>query len=165
MKTVKFLMRQSGEFVSTPRNIDSPFVGQDYDKTKMADTIRSNDDWRPEPKLMYAIEEIEIPEWMSPDDFSEHNWTWYKRIGGTEELGKSVYDKIIGIKNGTLRLACMKLLNTKKFRSSFRESLKNQLVAWIQDINPKFKEPFSIKQQHSLCNEYTYQEARQIGVA
>jgi len=165
MKKVEFLTRQYGEFNYTPRSIVEPYLGQEYDKEAMADTILSNSDWRPHPKKLYAVETFEIPEWMNPKEFSQLEWEYYVKIGGTEELGREVYFKITSIKNGVLRLAAMKLLKTKKFRSEFRKSLKEQLVQWIENEHPKYDNPFSDKQKYKLCDSYTALEAKRLGIA
>jgi hypothetical protein len=165
MKKVEFLTKQYGEFHYTPRSIVEPYIGQDYDTEAMAGTIISNDNWMPHPKKLYAIETYEIPEWLNASEYDDHTWTWYTKIGGKEEFGKQAYLKITSIKNGVLRLASIKLLKTKKFRSDFRKSLKEQLVSWIENENPKYDLPFSQKQQNSLCDSYTALEAKRIGVA
>lgn len=167
MKTVSFLMIQRGEFHYTPRNILEPYIGQEYDREAMAGTILSNDDWRAHPKKLYDLQDIEIPEWMTPKEYVtySHNWIWYKKIGGTEELGKKVFIKISSIKDGALRLASLQLLKTKRFKSELRKSFQKQLISWIEDKNSKYDNPFSQKQSSILCNSYVRMEAIRIGVA
>jgi hypothetical protein len=46
--------------------------------------------------------------------------------------------------------AVFKLLETKKFRSAFRESLKNQLVNWISEEDHAYKSPLSPRQWEIL---------------
>jgi hypothetical protein len=164
MKTVKYLMKQYGEYVYTARDIFEVYTGQDYDTEADAGCIRGYDSWQHAPKNLYAVQEIEIPEWMTPEDYiaQEHNWKWYTKIGGTEDLGKQAFEKITRITNGALRLACIKLLKTKKFRSDFRKSLKSQLLTWIE--NGEYALPFSWKQERALVNEYIRIEAKRIGV-
>ena len=62
MKTVKFLMRAYGEYNDTPRAIEAPYVGQDYDKDAIKPTILNSGDWRPTSRPLYAVEDVEIPE-------------------------------------------------------------------------------------------------------
>ena len=45
---------------------------------------------------------------------------------------------------------CVELLNVKKFKSAFRESLATQLRTWLNDPAPKFKFPFSHKQEECV---------------
>jgi hypothetical protein len=165
MKKVKFLMKQYGEYVYTPRDIYAVYTGQDYDVNEDAGCIRGYDSWQHAPKKMWAVEEIEIPEWMTPEEYiaREHAWKWYTKIGGTEDMGKQAFEKLTRITNGALRLACVKLLKTKTFRSEFRKSLKNQLLNWIE--KGEYALPFSWKQEKALVNSYVKIEAKQLGVA
>lgn len=50
----------------------------------------------------------------------------------------------------SIQEGCYALLKTKKFRSKFRESLRNQLVAWLQDPAPSHPTPFSTRQLEFL---------------
>jgi hypothetical protein len=46
--------------------------------------------------------------------------------------------------------ACVKLLNTKAFRSEFRASLCTQIKKWLMDDNPAHATPLSYKQRQYL---------------
>lgn len=46
---------------------------------------------------------------------------------------------------------CVKLLATKKFRSDFRRSLCQQLIAWLMNDNPEYSRPFSDRQARYLA--------------
>ena len=166
MKTVLYLTEQLGEQYVTPRDIIAPYTGQDYDKDAEVRCIRYWDDWTIIMKKRYAVEEYDIPEWMTPEEYigQQINWKYYKAIGGTEEMGRQVYYKITSIENGALRLAAMKLLKTKKFRSAFRKKLREQLENWIEGKS-EYDKPFSPKQVRALIDPWTYREAKRIGVA
>ena len=167
MKTIKYLTRQYGEFHSTPRSIVEPYNElnhKDINFEDMSDTILSNDDWRPYPKKTWGIQELSIPEWMNPTDYEPIKFRYYLKIGGSELLGKKVYEKITSIEDGGLRLACIKLLKTKKFKNKLRENLKAKLILWIND-DTEFDTPFSFKQTNVLVNRYIIQEAKCLGVS
>jgi len=164
MKKIQYLARAYGECLNTPYDIVEEYIGQEYDKEAMKGCILSNDDWRPCSKPLYTILEVEIPEFMEPAEFNPITWKYYVRCGGSEELGRRVYERLTSLENGALRLACLQLLNTKSFKSSYRESLKNQLQTWVSDDEPKYKEPFSSKQYMSIVNPYVIKEAKRIGV-
>lgn len=159
-------MRAYGEYQDSPRSIEAPYIGQDYPKDEIHPTIRNSGDWRPMSKLRYAIEEIEIPEWMTPEEFvyNTHNWKWYKKIGGNEDLGRKAFFKITTINNGVLRLALVKLLKQKSFRSDFRQSLRLQLEKWLGNDN-SYQYPFTDNQMKYVINDFLRIEAKQIGVA
>lgn len=44
------------------------------------------------------------------------------------------------------REACLVLLKTKNFRSSFRKSLRDQIVGWLEDSSPTYQTPLSDRQ-------------------
>jgi len=46
--------------------------------------------------------------------------------------------------------ACVTLLKTKKFRSTFRESMARQIKEWLVDPNPKFPSPLSARQRQYI---------------
>lgn len=52
--------------------------------------------------------------------------------------------------DGRIFEGCVELLSVKKFKSAFRESLATQLRTWLNDPAPKFKFPFSPKQEECV---------------
>ena len=52
--------------------------------------------------------------------------------------------------DGRVFEGCVELLSVKKFKSAFRESLATQLRTWLNDPAPKFKFPFSHKQEECV---------------
>ena len=164
MKKVEFLGRAFGEYKDTDYTPIKVYVGQEYDKEAQKGCILNSDDWRPCSKPLFSIMTIEIPEWMLPEEYLSlaHKWKWYQKIGGTESLGKEVFLALSSLECGALRLACVKLLKTKTFRSKYRESLCNQLKKWITEQG--YVRPFTYKKTESLLDVYTIKEAKRIGV-
>ena len=96
MKFVQYLTRQNGEFAYTERNIVEVYDAEkhkDVDFSTDAGCIMNNDCWMHVDKALYAIELIEIPEWMEPKEYNALTWMQYKRIGGHEGLGRETYKK------------------------------------------------------------------------
>lgn len=54
--------------------------------------------------------------------------------------------KLRKVYSGETLQAIFTLLKTKTFRSPFRQSLRNQIVHWLTDKNPRFTAPLSPKQ-------------------
>lgn len=52
--------------------------------------------------------------------------------------------------SGRLYEGCWDLLKTKKFRSTFRASLANQLRTWLSEKENKFQYPFSRRQEECV---------------
>ncbi len=70
------------------------------------------------------------------------------RSGVAVELAERFVDRI---KKGAAAYdAALTLLSTRKFRSTFRKSLRDQLEAWLLDSDPKFASPFSPRQIDAL---------------
>lgn len=57
-------------------------------------------------------------------------------------------------------LAIARLLKTKKFKSTFRQSLRDQVVTWMNDPNPKYARPLSANQLGCLLNAASYWRRR-----
>ena len=164
MKTVEFIGRAFGEYKDTEYTPIDVYVGQAYDTAAVKGCILNSDDFRPCSKPLFTIMNIKMPEWMSPDEYLSyaHQWAWYQKIGGNETLGREAFFAISGLSNGALRLACVNLLKTKKFRSTIKESLCNQLKKWINEQG--YIRPFTYKQELVLLDVYTIRKAKQIGV-
>jgi hypothetical protein len=60
------------------------------------------------------------------------------------------YKKLSTAISGSNLESVIKLVKTKKFRSSFRESMANQVREWLANPNPKFPKPLSPKQMQYL---------------
>lgn len=73
----------------------------------------------------------------------------------SEKAGFSTYHnvaklaKVYGLKSDALN-ACIQLLKTKNFRSNFRKSCRDQIVAWLEEDEPKYLTPLSPRQMQYL---------------
>ena len=78
----------------------------------------------------YAMGEIEVPDWMTCDEYLSHQTAlkWYLGFGGQLTWPRQWFFRLdrLGEK---ARFAAIKLLNVKTFRSPFRMSLRSQLEA------------------------------------
>lgn len=99
----------------------------------------------------------------APESLREQYREWLKEM---DRIKRENYLKSFGIPmdqakallrymdSGSLRFnACVKLLKTQKFRSSFRESLRGQLEKWIGTVQTgeiQYNTPFSEKQWEVL---------------
>jgi len=158
MKFVQYLTRQNGEFAYTERNIVEVYDAEkhkDVDFSADAGCIMNNDCWMHVDKVLYAIELIEIPEWMEPKEYDALTWMQYTRIGGNEELGRETYKKLTEfiLNDERLVITCLVLLNTKRFRNAFRQSLRDQIVSWINGENSY---PIPLTQKQRQCVERRY---------
>ena len=112
--------------------------------------ILYHDDWRPMSAKKYEIREVELPDWLSVSEYcsrvkSDREALVTQLSGLTGKQALALIDLDI-----EKRAVCVKLLETKKFRSSFRQSLRDQLDRWIDDAEKKYDSPFSWKQWSCL---------------
>lgn len=79
--------------------------------------------------------------------------------GGNPAWPKEWFNRLVKM-GQTEKHVCIKLLNTKTFRSGFRQSLRDQLEAWLNDPAPRYDSPFSSRQWVSLCDFHVRLEAK-----
>lgn len=113
---------------------------------------------------LYSVREIELPEWLSVEEWLSNRIAWKYAWGkGLPQNAGEKFSRFVAYKcSGPTQLGLIKLFNTKKFRSAFRASLKAQVETWLADENPKYKFPLSPAQQNALCDVYTARENKSI---
>lgn len=164
LTTRKVLFEKLGEVVDTPPDPVGEWTGQvDLETTK--GFILSHDDWRPVEGYRYSVREVELPDWLGTAEWVRDSvaWKWFWGLGGDKSWPENWQRKLAlgGFSEGQ-RLAMVKLLNTKKFRSGFRESLRNRLESWL-NAEGQHTNPFSRRQWECLLDRYTVREAKQRG--
>ena len=114
---------------------------------------------------LHELRKVTLPDWLPVSEWVEYRtkWKWVWGCGVKQDWPEQ-WQREISKFNGVLpKVIAAKLLSTKKFRSAFRQSLRDQLVEWIE--NPEKREydsPFSIKQWKVLQDARTTRLARQI---
>ena len=169
MKTHQILLRQTGEVSYTPRDPVAVYEPGTVDLEETTSCCLSSDDWRLVSTKLWEVREITLPDWLAPEEWLRNTTVWKWAWGcGVDPEWPEAWQRTLaqGGFSCAQRIACVKLLGTKKFRSEFRASLKEQLVAWIE--NPegrKYDRPFSQRQWDRLINVYVAREARQLDEA
>ena len=137
--------------------------GKTVDLNETVGCCLSSDDNRLVSKARYSVRRIELPEWMSPEEWLANStqWKWFKGMGGNEELPALWCRRLMRF-GEKQKLACIKLLNTKNFRSDFRRSLRERLESWLSEEEHDYDSPFSHRQWGCLINGYLAREADQI---
>ena len=165
MKTVKLLAEHFGEISYTKHRPIAVWKGQvDLNETKIA--LLSHDDWHRVEVPRYKIIEVELPDWLDPEEYirDQISWEWLWRLGTPKEWPKSWQRGLLKLETSAQKLACIQLLKTKKFRSTFRESLRDQLVAWLEG-DSEYPSPFSPRQWEALLNSHIRLEAKRRDAA
>ncbi len=114
---------------------------------------------------LYEVWNVELPEWLSPEEWCTDQVDWKYTWGmGVEKTWCEAWQRGLARLNCEERYACAGLLKTKTFRSTFRKSLRDQLVAWLETApeNRKYNNPFSAKQWDALLNVYVMRDAKRL---
>lgn len=116
--------------------------------------------------LAYEVREVELPDWLPAAEWIANTtkWKFTWGFGVKKDAPENVQRFVASIEDQGARLAVVKLLETKKFKSEFRKSLRAQLDAYIATPaeERKFKSPFSPKQWDCLVDRYVAREASQL---
>jgi len=153
MKTYPILYRHMGEVSYTPRRPVAVFEGQ-VDLTEQKEAILSSDDFRPIKVNRYEVKAIELPDWLDPQEWLRDPLAWEAALSLAEpDWPESWVRLLVDLHpEPKKRSAAAKLLKTKNFRSEFRQSLRNQIVAWIETPpdEREYKSPLSYRQWNAI---------------
>ena len=154
MKTTLFLTRQMGENSTTERDIVAPWTGQDVDLSAQVMCCLCYDDDRLVPVWKYGFRWVDLPDWMDLDRYPGWcvHWSYLLAHGADPEWPESWLMGLMFMRGDAARVAICKLLRTKKFRSAFRQSLRDQVVAWLETPREdrKHASPLSERQVQPL---------------
>jgi hypothetical protein len=157
VKTHRILYQHLGEYSYTPKTPRRVYREGTVDlDAKTRHTILSSDDFRPCPVQKYEVREVELPDWLSPEEWlaSTNYLRWHVAMGQdlpVEEWPEhwvrwAVYDL------GTEKRRVIIQLLTANLRSSFKKSLRSQVVEWLETPpeDRKYREPLSVRQWNCL---------------
>jgi hypothetical protein len=112
---------------------------------------------------LYSVVNVTLPEWLPAWDWINTNIAYgYMWNRGVDPSWPESWQKgLLNLPAG-LQVACAKLLRTKKFRSEFRLSLRNQLVGWLETPPEErlYSSPFSARQAQTLVTVHDNETAR-----
>ena len=160
--TRSVLFVKDGENVTTPASPRAPWMGQvDLNTMESYCVAYDNDMLVSAPK--YEVHEIALPEWLSTEEYCNNPTTWKWLWGcGVDAEWSETWQRSLKEMGTAYKLACVKLLKVKKFRSEFRKSLRDQLVAWLESTERKHPTPFSERQWDALIDIHVQREARSL---
>jgi hypothetical protein len=122
------------------------------------------DDNRPVTTKRWEVVEVKLPDWLTPSEWISYRVAWKYVWGmGADVNWPEVWQRSLlkDVKGAAQRLAVVKLLKTKNFRSPFRANLRKQLEEWLNlpVEKRKYPSPFSRGQWEALLDHYTRIEA------
>jgi hypothetical protein len=141
--------------------------GTDFELLSLESSFCRNwdDDMLVKAKV-YETRQVNLPDWMSLDEWLKTNIAWsflWIQIGS--EMANTLpesWQRTFLMWNDSKVLSCVKLLNTKTFRSELRRSLCEQLKTWLDTPKElrKFESPFSSRQWEVICDERVARDAK-----
>ena len=145
--THRILTQHLGECSTTPNDAVGVVLAVDGDEVtalvrgaevkvslkEQHDCILSNDDWRGVTTDKYGVVEVSLPAWLSPEAWLRAELTWkYAWGSGVDASWPEAWQRGLAHLTTPQRMAAVTLLKTKAFRSPFRASLRDQIVAWLE---------------------------------
>lgn len=148
--THKIVFKHQGENATTDKDPYAPLEGFDGDLEAVKTCCMSWDnDMQVEVKL-HEVRDVTLPDWLSPSEWINHSVAFgYMWAHGVDPDWPERWQRRLLTIGGVGQYVCCKLLKTKKFRSTFRESLCEQIKRWLEE-DSEYTSPLSGKQWDSL---------------
>jgi len=165
--SVVFLTRQLGENSTTPRDpvavYDPEGVHRDITFKETTTCCLNSGDNRLVSTQLYGKTEVELPSWLDPNEWLRNRTAWKWAWGcGCDKSWPEAWQRYLAYQCGRVggntgegtarRLAVIKLLKVKNFRSEFRQSLRDRLESWLETPadERQYDSPFSFRQWECL---------------
>ena len=144
--THKILHENTGEQLRSYKTPQAVWTGQ-VDLNEERTYILSDTDFRPIVGNPYEVKELELPEWLAPEDYIQ-DWVYWDGVFGT--MGMDVNQKLAGWMVGLEfdQMAAVKSVMTKKTKSEFTLSIRTQIQNWVDGNDTK--SPLSPRQMAAI---------------
>lgn len=130
--TALVLFKQLGENSTSSRDPIGPWEGQ-VDLDEKTTCCLSSDDDRLVSKDLYEVREVTLPAWLSAREWAANSVDWkYTWGAGVDPSWPEAWQRGLARLRFSDRYWAAKLLAVKNFRSAFRKSLRDQIVAWLE---------------------------------
>jgi len=162
MKTHEILFAKLGENSTTAPDPIAVWKGQVDLETTETYCLSSDDDRLVSCKK-YSVGEVSLPDWLPPEEWVGNTTAWKYTWGmGVDKSWPEAWQRGLAPLSAEAKLACVKLLKVKTFRSQFRAALCTQLKTWLETpaSERKHNSPFSTRQWECLMDRYTHVEAK-----
>lgn len=170
-KTVTFLCEHRGANSYSRHSPVAVWRGQ-VDLGEKTWACLSFDDDRLVEVPRWSLREVELPDWLDPEEYLRFRfaWEWLWGFGVERDWPEPWQRSLLAVKardGEAALLACIELLTTRSFRSAFRASLHDQLVAWLEtpEEDRRYDSPFSRRQWEALLHQHHRIEARRLSNA
>jgi len=137
--------------------------GREYDLTATRQCCWHHDDFRLVTVDRFKVAEIVLPRWLSFDEYQRNTVDWKYTWGmGVDPSWPESWQRGLQHVSAKRRYSVAKLLRVKRFRSSFRRSLRDQIVAWLETpaSQRQYDSPLSWKQWDCLTRYDRFEAER-----
>jgi len=169
MATHKILFKQLGENATTPRDPVAVFLAAcDLDLTTMVVCCRGPDDNGLVRVPLYEVGDVTLPDFLPPEEWLRNVIAWKYAWGfGCDKSWSPGVQRALAYCtfSEVVRLAIVKLLKTKTFRSDRRKALRDMFVVWADgDTDTRGPYPYTRGMLELLANSvHLAREARRLG--
>jgi hypothetical protein len=156
MKTHEIVFsRQANENSdSAPSPLCSVEAAKNLDLTTTQVCCLNWDDNRPVTVNTYKVLTVTLPEFLSPEEWIRNSIAWkFAWAQGVDPMWPEAWQRGLLEMNSFEQFICSKLLSTKSFRSDFRRSCRDRIVAWLETPaeDRQYKSPLSSRQLEALA--------------
>ena len=159
IKTVEIVFKRNGQNVGTYSPHCAIEDTEKYDLSKKEQFCRSYDDNYLIEENTYFIKEIVLPIWLNEKEYCENTnyvyWNYIWQMNNkipymAENIQRYLYDLMV--KNYGFNVYCMSfILQVKRFKSKFRESMYNQIIDHINTPQEDRKYRLSLSPKQLNC--------------
>lgn len=163
---VRFVTKQLGENATSPRDLWGVLIATDpsartvtFERKGRLETVSMDeadsfcwtaDDCRLVQKKVWGYRDVDLPDWLSPEEYlsERERWEYSWGMGMPLDWPEPWQRFVVSVGDPDRRLGVIKLLKAQRLRSPFRISLRKQLVEWLETPpeERRFDSPFSPKQ-------------------
>lgn len=164
--------RKGNEMSTTAMSPIALFDASIWTEEKLAETgtfCWSNDDWRLVECKLYSVSDVTLPIWMSGEEWLSQHISWkytfaYCSNGVYTDLDPTFLRWVKDVGQGAKKLAMIRLMETKAFRSEFRKSMRDQIMRFIETApeSRPYSSPLSPRQMECIIGPQMWLEARRI---
>lgn len=157
--TTRVLFQKTGENVTTAPDPIRAFVdGVDDDLLAIKESycVSFDNDMLVKANK-YEVHEVTLPSWLSVESWISNLTDWkYTWGSGVDPTWSEAWQRGFRTMDVAERMAASTLLRTKNFRSPFRKSLRDQIVAWLETPGDdrKYRSPLSRNQWDALIGAH-----------
>jgi hypothetical protein len=158
LTTIRVLFQKTGENVTTAADPIRAFVdGADDHLLSIKESYcMSYDNDMLVTANKYEVHEVTLPSWLSVQSWADNVTAWkYLWGAGVDPTWCEAWQRGLRGLDMAECMAAATLLKTKNFRSEFRKSLRDQIVAWLETPaeERKYRSPLSARQWEALIGD------------